>query len=351
MAEIQWIKLSVNMFDDEKIKLIRTMPEGNNIVLFWIQLLCLAGKINDGGMVYFGQNLAYSDEMLSTILDIPINIVRSGLKTLDQFGMIEISDDGVIDITNWEKHQSTDKMNQMKVRNRERQQRYYYRQKLRELGYKEKEIPNDIEVLKELAEKPNVSLTSDEKPNVRSTLANATEVRSKKLEDRSKKIDVRSKTTTNVVEEEQSQAQSVLHFYQNNFGVLSNYIQSDLMQWCNDLSPELAIKAMQIAQENSKNYNYAKGIMQNWLTKGIKALDDVAAEQKQFQNRKVPYNRKQKKDEIKPYWAKDTQSNEQTEQTEQSSTDTGEELLSEFRSLMDEFKGDTQGVKDNDAEI
>src|SRR5699024_3117388 len=104
--------------------------------------------------------------MLSTILSIPLNIVRSGLKTLDQFGMIEISDDGVIDITNWEKHQSTDKMNQMKVRNRERQQRYYYRQKLRELGYKEKEIPNDIEVLKELAEKPNVSLTSDEKPNV-----------------------------------------------------------------------------------------------------------------------------------------------------------------------------------------
>ena len=338
MAEIQWIKLSVNMFDDEKIKLIRTMPEGNNIVLFWIQLLCLAGKINDGGMVYFGQNLAYSDEMLSTILNIPLNVVRSGLKTLDQFGMIEISDDGVIDITNWEKHQSTDKMNQMKVRNRERQQRYYYRQKLRELGYKEKEIPNDIEVLKELAEKPNVSLTSDEKPNVRLTLANATEVRSKKKEDRSKKIDVRSKTTTSVVEDEQSQLQSVLHFYQNNFGVLSNYIQSDLMQWCSDLSPELAIKAMQIAQENSKNYNYAKGIMQNWLTKGIKTLEDVTAEQKQFQNRKVPYNRKQKKDEIKPYWAKETQDNEKNEQTEQPAVDNGEDLLSEFRSLIDGFK-------------
>ena len=186
MAEIQWIKLSVNMFDDEKIKLIRTMPEGNNIVLFWIQLLCLAGKINDGGMVYLGPNLAYSDEMLSTILNIPLNVVRSGLKTLDQFGMIEISDDGMIDITNWEKHQSTDKMNQVKVQNRERQQRYYYRQKLRELGYKEKEIPNDIEVLKELAEKPNVRLT----------LANATEVRSKKKEVRSKKLDVRSKSIT-----------------------------------------------------------------------------------------------------------------------------------------------------------
>ena len=140
----------------------------------------------------------------------------------------------------------------------------------------------------------------------------------------------------NYTESSQSQLQSVLHFYQNNFGVLSNYIQSDLMQWCSDLSPELSIKAMQIAQENQKSYNYAKGIMQNWLTKGIKTLDDVVAEQKAYQKNKVPYGRKHKKDEIKPYWAKET---EETEQTEQPVVDdSGDDLLSEFRSLMDEFK-------------
>ena len=144
----------------------------------------------------------------------------------------------------------------------------------------------------------------------------------------------------NYNESSPSELQSVLHFYQNNFGVLSNYIQSDLMQWCSDLSPELAIKAMQIAQENQKSYNYAKGIMQNWLTKGIKTLDDVEAEQRQFQKNKVPFSRKQKKDEIKPYWAKET---EETEQTEQSAVDdSGEDILSEFRSLMDEFKTDSQ---------
>lgn len=322
MAEIQWIKLSVNMFDDEKIKLIRTMPEGNNIVLFWIQLLCLAGKINDGGMVYFGQNLAYSDEMLSTILDIPINIVRSGLKTLDQFGMIEISDDGVIDITNWEKHQNIDGMAMIREQNRLRKKKYDLRKKVKALGYNpdDENVPKDINDLEAFIEKIN---------NVPVTLRNATD---KNREEKNRED--KSKTTA-----VQSQAQSVLHFYQNNFGVLSNYIQSDLMQWCSDLSPELAIKAMQIAQENQKSYNYAKGIMQNWLTKGIKTLDDVAAEQKQFQNRKVPYNRTQKKDEIKPYWMKETQ---ETEQSEQPSTDSSEDLLSEFRSLMDEFKTDSQ---------
>lgn len=186
MSEVKWIKLSINMFDDEKIKLIRTMPEGDKIIVIWVQLLCLAGKTNDGGAVYMGQNIYYTDEMLATICGQPVNIMRLAIKTLEQFGMIEKYQDGLIEIANWSKHQSTDKMEQMKIQNRERQQKYYYRQRLREIGYEEKDIPDDLEALKKEFEKPNVSLT----------LPNATEVRGKKLEERSKKIDVRSKRNT-----------------------------------------------------------------------------------------------------------------------------------------------------------
>lgn len=111
MADIKWIKLSINKIDDEKIKLIRTMPEGDKVSLIWIQMLCLAGRINDSGLVYMGQNLAYSDEMLGTILEHPLSIMRAALKTLEQFGMIEVSDDGKIDILNWGKHQSVEVWN------------------------------------------------------------------------------------------------------------------------------------------------------------------------------------------------------------------------------------------------
>ena len=184
MAEIKWIKLSVNMFDDEKIKLIRTLPDGDKIVMIWVQMMCLAGKINDGGSVYMGQNLAYSDEMLATIFDQPLNVVRATLKTLDNFQMINISNEGVIDIVNWEKHQSTDKMAQIKQQNRERQQRYYYRNKLRELGFQENDMPDNVNDLKTLYEsQPNVSLP----------LPNETEVRGKKKEVSSKKKEVSSK--------------------------------------------------------------------------------------------------------------------------------------------------------------
>ena len=185
MSEVKWIKLSVNMFDDEKIKLIKTMPEGDKIIVIWVQLLCLAGKTNDGGLVYMGQNMVYTEEMLATLFDEKLNIVRIAIQTLEQFGMIEVTNNGLIGITNWEKHQSTDKMARMKEQSRIRQQKYYYRNKLRELGVDvdAEGFTDDIDELKAIYE-------HTEEPNVRLTLANETEVRSKKLEGRRKKEEV-----------------------------------------------------------------------------------------------------------------------------------------------------------------
>src|SRR5699024_1310471 len=139
-----------------------------------------------GGLVYMGQNMAYTDEMLATLFDEKLNVVRIALQTLDQFGMIEVSKEGLIGITNWEKHQSTDKMARMKEQSRIRQQKYYYRNKLREVSIDVdvEGFTDDLEELKELHEQ------LEEEPNVRLTLANDTEVRSKKLEVRGKKKEV-----------------------------------------------------------------------------------------------------------------------------------------------------------------
>lgn len=188
------------MFDDEKIKLIKTMPEGDKIIVIWVQLLCLAGKTNDGGLVYMGQNMAYTDEMFGTLFDEKPNVIRIALQTLEQFGMIETLPDGRLDIINWEKHQSTDKLAKVKRQNRIRQQKHYYRTKLRELGVDVDTIvlPEDPEELKEIYDK----LT--EKPNVSITLANGTEVRSKRLEVRSKKLESNSPNSAKAKYEDDS---------------------------------------------------------------------------------------------------------------------------------------------------
>ena len=129
MAEIKWIKLSANIFDNRKIRQIESMPEGDAIVVIWLKLLCLAGNINDGGLVYFTKEMPYTDEMLATQFDKPITIVRLAMNTFVSFGMIEIVDD-ILHISNWEKYQNAEGMEKIREQDRIRQARHREKLKL-----------------------------------------------------------------------------------------------------------------------------------------------------------------------------------------------------------------------------
>ena len=127
MAEVKWIKIVTDVFDDEKILMIETMPEADTIIVIWFKLLCLAGKQNNSGVFQMGQ-MPYTDEMFSTIFRRPLNTVRLALKTFEQFGMVEIVNNTVT-IPNWEKHQSLDAYALSKEKTRKRVAAHRERQK------------------------------------------------------------------------------------------------------------------------------------------------------------------------------------------------------------------------------
>lgn len=129
MAEVKWIKICTDIFDDEKILLIENMPEADSIIVIWFKLLCLAGKQNNGGVFMLNDKIAYTEEMLATVFRRPLNTVRLALKTFESYGMIEIVDK-VVTIPNWEKHQSIDKLEQMREYNRLAQRRSRAKRKL-----------------------------------------------------------------------------------------------------------------------------------------------------------------------------------------------------------------------------
>ena len=122
MADIKWIKIATDMFNNRKIKQIRKMPDGDAIIVIWLQLLCLSGTVNDNGLVYFAKDIPFTDEMLSVEFDRPINTIRLALSAFEKFGMIEIVDD-VLLVSNWEKYQSAEKLEKIKEQNRLRQQK------------------------------------------------------------------------------------------------------------------------------------------------------------------------------------------------------------------------------------
>jgi predicted phage replisome organizer len=117
MADVKWIKIVTDVFDDEKMLLIESLPSADSIIIVWFKLLCLAGKTNNSGVFIFNDRIPYTDEMLASIFRRDINIVRLALKTFEEFGMIEIVDK-VITIPNWSKHQSLDAYEKKKERDR-----------------------------------------------------------------------------------------------------------------------------------------------------------------------------------------------------------------------------------------
>lgn len=122
MADINWIKLRVDMFDDEKIKIIQSMPEGDAILVIWIRIIALAGKCNAKGLVLIEDEFPYSDEMLATIFNKPLATVRLALGTFEKFRMIERTEKGIY-ISNFEKHQNTEGMEKIREQSRIRKQR------------------------------------------------------------------------------------------------------------------------------------------------------------------------------------------------------------------------------------
>lgn len=127
MAEIKWIKITTDMFDNRKIKHLRKLPDGNNIVLIWVMLLTMAGRCNAGGMIFLTENIPYTPKMLADELGFEENTVRLALSALEQLNMIRR--DGILSIPGWEEYQNIDGMARIREQTRNRVARYREKQK------------------------------------------------------------------------------------------------------------------------------------------------------------------------------------------------------------------------------
>lgn len=118
MADVKWIKIVVDIFDDEKIQLIESLPSADTIIVIWFKILCLAGKLNGEGLLVMNNRIAYTDEMLAAIFRRKVTDVRMALNIFEQYGMIEIVENAYF-IPNWSKHQSLDYYEKKKEYDRE----------------------------------------------------------------------------------------------------------------------------------------------------------------------------------------------------------------------------------------
>ena len=129
MAEVKWIKITTDMFDDEKIRLIESMPEGDAILVTWIKLLTLAGKTNDKRDYLSNRNNTLHGRYVIYYMSRPLQIIRLALQTFEKLEMIAI-ENGIINIVNWEKHQNIERLQQIREQTRTRVARFREKQRL-----------------------------------------------------------------------------------------------------------------------------------------------------------------------------------------------------------------------------
>lgn len=154
-SAVQWIKITTDIFDDEKMLLIDSMSNSDEIIIIWFKLLCFAGKQNNKG-VFMMNNIPYTTKMLSTIFRRNEKTVIKALKIFEEFGMIQYIN-GAITITNWGRHQNLDKIEA----NNE-----YMRNYMREYRKKQKAVAvgkNEDKVNGKLNGKVNINSAEEEK--------------------------------------------------------------------------------------------------------------------------------------------------------------------------------------------
>lgn len=115
MTKVSWIRLEIDMFDNKKIRHIRKLPEGNNIVLIWMMLLTMAGRCNSNGIIFLTENIPYTNKMLADELDFGESVIELALTILEKFGMIT-RDGTLLSIPGWEEHQNIDGLEKLESR-------------------------------------------------------------------------------------------------------------------------------------------------------------------------------------------------------------------------------------------
>ena len=258
MADVKWIKITTDIFDDEKILLIESLPDSYSIIVVWFKLLCLAGKMNNSGVFVMSNKIAYTDKMLATIFRMKESTVQLALQTFEQFGMVEIID-GVITIPNWGKHQNLDQLESKKEYMRNYMTEYRARQKALSSG------------------KPNC------KTNSKANVSEADKERDKELEEEKEKEKPTTSTSTARATAKSAAVDLFLRKVNPN---ASGECLRELLDFEAQLGSEVCEYAINYAIDEQKtSWSYIRAILSSFVKDGVLSMDDVRRREQMRQQR------------------------------------------------------------------
>lgn len=92
-----WLKLDKGFMKSSQIKVIRSLPNGNDYIIFYLTLML--ESIEGTGHLRFSEFVPYDESMLASITDTNIDIVKNAIEIFTKLGLMQFLSDGTIFMT------------------------------------------------------------------------------------------------------------------------------------------------------------------------------------------------------------------------------------------------------------
>lgn len=92
-----WLKLKRDFFKRHDVRIIEAMPNGKDMVLFYLKMLC--ESIDHGGRLRFSDEIPYTPEMLASITETEKDVAKQAMGVLESLGLLEELEDGTFFLT------------------------------------------------------------------------------------------------------------------------------------------------------------------------------------------------------------------------------------------------------------
>lgn len=230
-----WLKLYEGFMQSPQMKVIRKMQNGAEYILLYISLML--ESIESAGHLRFNEIIPYNDEMLASVTDTNVDIVRTGMKIFEELGMIQKLDDGTIFLPEVPKligkeSESTQRVREWRLKN----------QKEREL------LQCNTDVTKCNSD---VTKCNDNK---------------EKDKDKNKEKEIDKEKDNNLL----------LLLERNYARTISELEKTKIEELQQEYSDDLILRAIQISViNNAKKLSYVTGILKNWKKEGIKSVNEI----------------------------------------------------------------------------
>lgn len=241
-----WLKFYKDFLKSPQMKVIRKMPNGAEYILLYMALML--ESIESVGHLRFSDSVPYNNDMLASITDTNIDIVRTGMKLFEELGMIQILPDKTIFLPDVPKLTGKECDSASRVRK--------YRLKQKE----------NLEMLQ---------------CNANVTECNSDVTKCNDNIEKEKEIDIDSREDID---------NSLLLLLEKNYARTITSLETDeVMRLQNKYPKELIIRAIEISViNNAKKLSYVNGILKNWESEGIKSLKDIRERNKDDPGTDIP---------------------------------------------------------------